>query len=193
MPTATPAPVQESIILTGTGNAVVDVDKTSLGALVHIVGNDAGRHFAVTNYGAGNKKYDLLANTTDPYDGIRPLDFLDREHTIRFEVKGAGSWTIEIIPLDWIRFRDEGRLIVVPGSYNSTGDDVFFVSGDCDMATITGNDAGRYFGVHAWHGSGRDLLVNATDPFQGTVLMTKDTFAIEVVAVGSWSVDIAAP
>lgn len=192
-PTATPAPIQKPIVLTGSGSAVVDVDKTSQSVLVHITGNAASRHFAVTNYGAGNKKYDLLVNTTDPYDGIRPLDFLDQEHTTRFEVKAADDWTIEIVPLDWDRFRDEGRLVVVPGGYSGTGNDVFFVEGDCDTATIAGNDAGRYFGIHAWYSNGRDLLVNTTDPFQGTVLMTKDTFAVEVVAVGSWSMDITAP
>lgn len=189
--TNTPAAAQEPIILTGSGSAVVDVDKDSMGVLVHITGNADGRHFAVANYGSGGEQYDLLVNTTDPYDGVRPMDFLDDEHTKRFEVTATGDWTIEITSLSPDVLGD--HIINAPGSYVGTGDDVFFVLGDCDTATIEGNSEGRYFGVFGWYSKGRDLLVNTSDTYKGTVIMKRDTFAVEVVAVGAWSISITAP
>lgn len=78
-----------------------------------------------------------MVNTTDPYDGIVPLDFMADEHAARFEVKAHGDWTIEILPLS------TARVLVVPGSIDGKGDDVILLTGSKpDTAIIKGNDEG---------------------------------------------------
>src|SRR4030065_1058006 len=58
-PTATPEP----ILLTGSGDAVVDVDIPFNIAVVHITGNASGRYFGVTSYGEDGEQINLLVNT----------------------------------------------------------------------------------------------------------------------------------
>jgi hypothetical protein len=189
VPTNTPTPTPEPIILTGDGDSVVDVDQSFGGALVHITGNAAGRHFAVTNYDSDGNSVGLLVNTTDAYDGVRPLDFMADEHTTRFEISATGPWTIEILPLatEYI----EPYIVTVPGEFEGTGDGVIFLTGGTpDLASIVGNQSSRHFGVFGYNG-GRDLLVNTTDPYEGSVMLDADTVAIEVMAVGPWSITVS--
>ena len=181
-----PTPIPDPIVLTGTGDSIVDVDNYFEFAIAHIVGNSSGRHFAVTNYGGDGESIDLLVNTTDPYDGIKPLDFRNGEHTTRFEIKANGEWTIEILPVSY------ARILTVPGSIEGSGDEVFFLDGSKpDLVKITGNDEGRHFAVFSY-GSSSDLLVNTTDIYSGTVIVDGDTIAIEVKANGPWTIEISA-
>lgn len=192
-PTSTPRPTvtattppMESIILTGSGDSIVDLDKPDDPALVHITGNAASRHFAVISYGTDGEQIDLLVNTTDPYDGVRPLDFLNDEHTARFEVTSTGPWTIEVLSLFDI------PKAAVPGIYEGTGDGVFFLDGAADTATITGNDAGHHFAVESY-GNGYDLLVNTTEPYSGQVIVSRDARIFVVKAAGPWAIKFSAP
>jgi len=183
-PTNTPTPIPEPLVITGTGDSIEDIDNYFNIAIVHIVGNSSGHHFAVINYGEDGESIDLLVNTTEPYDGIRPLDFRNGEHTTRFEIKATGEWTIEILPLSY------SRVLNVPGSIEGSGDEVFFLDGSKpDLANIVGNDEGRHFAVISY-GSYSDLLVNTTDVYSGTVIVDGDTLAIEVKAAGSWNIEI---
>jgi hypothetical protein len=185
-PTDTPTVTPTPIVLTGTGDAIVDIEKGAEPALVHIIGNSASRFFAVINYDSNGEQIDLLVNTTDPYDGVRPLDFRNDEQTARFEVQATGTWTIEVIPLLAI------ERVEVPGSISGVGDYVFALSGGIpDTATITGNQSERFFAVLGY-GDGIDLLVNTTDPYQGVVLLDPDTLIIEVQAEGEWTIEIEA-
>jgi hypothetical protein len=180
-PTITPTP----IIIEGAGDAVVDVERPDDPSIIHIIGNAASRHFAVTSYGSDGQRLDLLVNTTSPYDGRKPLDFLVGEHTTRFEVSATGPWTISILPLT------AAQVLSVPGSIEGRGDDVVFLTGERpDLATIAGNDSSRHFAVREY-GSGRPgLLVNTTDPYQGTVPLNADTLILVISAVGDWTIDI---
>jgi hypothetical protein len=185
-PTETPTVTPTPIVLTGTGDAIVDIDKGAEAALVHITGNSASRFFAVVNYDNAGEQIDLLVNTTEPYDGVRPLDFRDDEHTARFEVQADGAWTIEILPLSAI------EKVEVPGEISGVGDYVFaLVAGTPDTATITGNASSRFFAVMGY-GNGIDLLVNTTDPYEGIVLLDPETLVIDVQAVGEWTIEIEA-
>jgi len=185
-PTSTPTPTPEPIIITGSGDSIVDIDKEDEPALIHIVGNSAGRHFAVTNYGIGGEKIDLLVNTTNPYDGIRPLDFSKDELTGRLEIKATGEWTIEVLPLT------SAHTLSVPGAFEGVGDDVLILTGGTpDLATIIGNATSRHFAVISY-GKRRDLLVNTTDPYDGTVILDRDTVILEITAEGSWSISVTA-
>jgi hypothetical protein len=120
-PTSTQEP--EPITLSGSGDDVVDFENPFDIAIVKITGNSAGRYFGVKNYGSDGTNYNLLVNTTDPYEGIRPLDFYDSEHTTRFEITAVGEWTIEILPIT------EARTLSVPGEIEGFGDEVVIING----------------------------------------------------------------
>lgn len=181
-PTPTPTPLPEPIVLTGTGDSLVDIEKGEWVALVHIIGNSAGGHFAVKNYDANDQDIDLLVNTTDPYDGVRPLDFLVGEHTYGFDVTATGDWTIEVIPLPLI------EKVSASESIEGVGDFVFAIQGEPRRATITGNAGSSHFAVKAYSSSSIDLLVNTTDPYNGEVRLEPGVAIIEVIAVGDWSI-----
>jgi len=198
-PTATtePTPIPEPVTLTGTGDSVVDAEGWECQpGLVHIVGNAGGRFFAVENFDAAGERLELLTNTTEPYDGWRPLDWMSDECTTRFQVQGAGDWSITLYPLAPIPEVDAHRMDV-PGTYEGSGDDVIILAGAAntpDLANVSGNAAGRFFAVMAWVTSrGSDqLLINTTEAYEGTVILDPTTLALEVNAVGAWSVEVTA-
>ena len=128
----------------------------------------------------------MLVNTTDPYDGVRPLDFNNGEHTTRFEVTASDEWRIEALPIT------SARILTVPGSIEGNGDDVIFVEGATpDLAKIKGNAESRFFAVKSY-GKSSNLLVNTTDPYEGTVIVSGDTVILEIQAAGNWSIEITA-
>lgn len=194
-PTDTPAPTEtplpptttpEPIIFTGTGDSIVDFVNPFQLAIVHITGNGQSHHFAVKNYNSNGETIDLLVNTTDPYDGIRPLDFRNDEHTARFEVNATGEWKIEVLPIS------SARVMAVPGIIEGQGDEVILLKGaKPDLAKIKGNSESRHFAVHAY-GNFSDLLVNTTDPYDGTVIVNEDVVVLEITATGIWSIELTA-
>ena len=184
--TATPEPpaTPEPLVLSGSGDSIVDVERPDTPALIHITGNDAGQHFAVMSYDSEGERIELLVNVTDPYDGICPLDFMSGEHTTRLEISATGEWRVEILPLT------AARTLTVPGSIEGEGDDVLWLVGATpDLATIVGNAGGHYFGAWAY-GDGRDMLVNTTDPYEGTVILSSDATLLALQATGAWNVTV---
>jgi predicted small lipoprotein YifL len=181
--TPTPTPVPEPLVYTGSGDAVVDLDRPNEASLIHIAGNAAGHHFAVKSYDSVGNYLELLVNTTEPYNGTRPLDFMADEYATRLEITASGDWAVTISPLVLISVLD------VPGTYEGEGDDVIFLNGNPDLATIEGNQAGRHFAIKGYNG-GRNLLVNTTDPYEGTVILHKETLILEIIAEGPWSITV---
>lgn len=189
LPTATFTPTPEPITFSGSGDSVVDFDLNGQPSIIHIKGNASGRYFGVESFDNTGEKIDLLVNTTDPYDGFRPLDWLDDEYTTRLQINAIGNWTIEIMPLSSSP-EIQRHILSIPGTYEGNGDDVVIVvDGTPDLATIKGNEEGRYFGVTGW-GKRRDLLVNTTDPYEGTVILSSNTVALEIIAEGNWSIKV---
>lgn len=181
-----PTPAPKPIEFTGNGDSIVDFINPFDVAITHITGNASSHHFAVTNYGIDGNSIDLLVNTTDAYNGIRPLDFGRDEHTTRFEVKASDEWRIEILPIT------SARVLIVPGVIEGIGDDVIFLDGATpDIAKINGNTESRHFAVISY-GNHSDLLVNTTDPYEGTVIIKGNSTTIEIKANGSWSIEIIA-
>jgi len=179
-PTAVPKPVK----LSGSGDSILDFENPFEGGIVHISGNADAGYFGVTSFGSDGTQIDLLVNTTEPYDGFRPLDFRGGQHTVRFQVKASGKWAVEVLPLT------AARKLSVPGTIEGKGDDVVALGGGKpDLAKIRGNAIGRYFGVTGY-GKYTDLLVNTTDPYEGTVILKADTVVIEVRAEGPWSIAV---
>lgn len=177
--TATPAE------FSGNGDSIVDVAKSNEPMIAIIQGNSEGRLFAVTSLDANNQHIALLVNTTDPYFGVRPVDFRTGELTTRFEVKAIGGWSIDLLPLT------SANKLNVPSEIKGSGDDVLILTGGIpDIAAITGNSSSRLFAV-VGYGSRSDLLVNTTDPYQGQVILNPDTLVLVITAMDEWSIAIA--
>ncbi len=66
LPTATNTPIPEPIIISGSGDDVVDIDKWS-GPAILIINYQGRSNFVISNYGAGGEKIDLLVNTIGSY------------------------------------------------------------------------------------------------------------------------------
>jgi hypothetical protein len=186
IPTLTPTPVPEPIVLSGTGDSVVDFEKDNNPAILKVK-HEGTSNFSIVNYGVDGERYSLLVNKIGEYEGTLLLDVLDNEHTGRFEITArAGSWEIVILPLT----PEYVELITVPGTYENCGDDVFFIIGDVrpDTATID-HDGSSNFVVRALD-TRRRLLVNEIGSYHGTVLLQPDTFSIEVFADGCWAIQV---
>jgi len=194
IPTPTQPPLPDPLPLEGTGENVVDLDwPCGTPGLLHIIGNQESRHFAVESLDAVGDTVELLVNTTDPYDGWRTLNWTD-ECAVRLHIKAAGPWTATLYPIAPLP-EIQPHALTLPATYAGTGDDVIILTqGTPDLATITGNDNSRYFGVFAWIGSrsSDSILINTTDPYQGTIPLKPDTFALEIRASGPWTIDITA-
>lgn len=178
-----PTPTPEPIVLSGSGDSVVNVEKGTDPALAQITYN-GGSNFIVENYGADGEQIELLVNTIGSYEGTRPLDFMANETTTRFQIKASGPWEIRIVPLA------EGRRMDVPGSAQGTGDDVLLLVGETpDLLQADASNATSNFIVLGYDG-GRDLLVNEIAPYSGTVMLNPQTIVLEIVATGPWTIEV---
>lgn len=185
-PTATPDLSFEPIELSGSGDSVVNVEKPQVPAIIEISGNDESRFFSVESVNAEGETLNLLVNATELYHGIRPLDFGRSAHTTRLQVSAPGGWSAVIRPLS------AAKHLTVPGSISGTGDDVIVLEGATpDLATISGNQAERYFGVTGYGDSFPDLIVNTTNPYSGQSIVESSVVVLEVQAVGDWSIEIS--
>ena len=186
-PTAT---VPTPNVYTGSGDSILDIEKPDDEVLIYVRGNSASRHFGVTGYGADGECTGLFVHTSlrpqpDPYEGVRPLDFMQGQETTRLEIDASGRWQIEIRSLRSARTVEAGDII------KGDGDDVFLIKGSPDAAVIEGNAAGRNFAVTAY-GTSADILVNTVDPYVGVVMMPPDSSVVEVTTIGPWEVRLHA-
>lgn len=185
LPTVAIVTERQPISLIGTGDSVVDVAKWDGPALLH-ARYSGDSNFAVSNYDSDNHRIDLLINTTGVYDGFRPLDLLDDESTTRFEVKAAGPWHLEVLPLN------KAPTFDVPAKVAQRGDIVFWLNGSPDLLKSASN-AHANFVVYGYSKSGGgELLINKIGPYAGTVVLPTDTYIIAVQAEGAWTMEITA-
>lgn len=189
LPTATPTPIPsptpipDPVVLSGSGDSVVDFENPFDISIAHITGNAGSRHFSVKSYESTGDSYELLVNTTDPYEGTVLLD-VAVTHTTRFEIAATGEWTIIVDSVI------NARELIVPGIIEGNGDDVIILrEGTPDLAHIKGNEQARHFSVKGY-GSSSDLIVNTTDPYEGTVILASDTILLEISATGAWSIEV---
>lgn len=183
LPTETAVPI-EPIVLTGKGDSIEDFTRSYGAGLYTIEGNACDRFFAVTSFDDAGNQIELLVNETQPYTGIRPMDFGDTT-TTRLEIKSSCAWKITINPLSTI------RIFTVPGDVSGTGDDVVLLQGGTpDLADITGNASSRYFGVFSYGKNGYDVIVNTTEPYQGSVMLDSETLILEVKSNDEWNISV---
>ncbi|MGH8824823.1 MAG: vWA domain-containing protein [Jiangellaceae bacterium] len=182
-PATSPEPSAEdghdaTVVLTGSGDAKVDLIKNAPGpAVVHVTGNLACRYFGVRTLGTEH----FLVLTLDSYDGVRSLDRDGREST-GFDVRATGAWEIEVLPLSAVPTFNT--------SFRGDGDMVVRFTGDGSLAEITGNNEGRYFDVRAFGAHGTDRLVTTTEAYSGSCQVSGGPQFFEIQAVGSWTVTV---
>lgn len=183
VPPPTGAPVPEPIVLAGTGDAVLEVDKWPGPAIAHITYHGRS-NFIVWNYGPGGERMYLLVSTTGKYEGTRPIDFLEHEQTARFEVTTSGEWEIEVLPLEEI------RLVAVPSTFEGSGDDVVRFSGEePDLLLVDASDAESNFVIWGY-GDTTDLLVNEIAPYTGTVVAPDGSSILCIESEGDWVIEV---
>jgi hypothetical protein len=170
-------------VFTGSGDQVVDVEKWDGPALVRIT-HSGGGNFAVWNYGPNNERIDLLVNTIGSYAGTLPLDWLDNEDTVRFQVTAGGTWEIHIDPFETMRREN------VPGRVDGVGDDVVLLDGTPDVISVEADKASGNFAIWAWGTDGRDLIVNEIAPYTGKVLAPGGTRILVITAEKEWTLAI---
>lgn len=184
----TPTPDEERVIpdpivYTGSGDDVIEITPPNDLWAFRISGNSGAHHFSVTGYAENGEYNALFVNTTEPYSGIT-LD--QSQTTTMLEIKAEGEWTVELISF--------GLLDVIYGgdTYTGTGDMVFLMYDYGKTADISGNADAHHFAVKAHNETTTDLLVNTTDPYEGTVLLRDKFFVVEVTAESPWTFTLSA-
>jgi len=184
--TKTPTPKPEPITLSGSGDSVVDFVKWPGAAVLDITYIGAS-NFILASYDKDNQKIDSLVNAIGNYEGKMLMDVGDGDHSARFQVKSSGLWVIEIKPFAFENLNSA----IAPATYEGKGDDVLFVGpGNLDLLKIDASKADSNFIVLVWTKTGRTLAVNEIAPYSGTVILSKDTFMLEVFAEGPWEIEL---
>jgi len=178
-------PVPDPVSYEGNGDDVLTIEPPEEGPfLVYATGNQGERHFSITGFDAEDNQTELFVNTTKSYEGVT-LDYGD---TSLLEIDATGDWEIEL------RSIRDARLVEVPGSIEGSGDEVFLVEGEPSVAEVTGNQEGRHFSVVSYNEPiglmSSDLLVNTTDPYEGSNRIDGDTELIVVTAVENWEISL---
>ena len=171
----------DPVVYTGTGDDVIQIDPPDGTYVFHISGNDEGRHFSVTAYDNYADYLALLVNTSDPYIGTT---YDNTQSAAILEIKATGDWTIELISI----FTTDA--LISGNTISGEGDAVLQVFQPVLTADVAGNEAGRHFAIKSYGTSGEylDLLVNATDPYEGTVMLGLEASILAITATGPWSV-----
>jgi hypothetical protein len=174
-------PAFEPIVLSGTGDDVVDVSMPTDQAGIITLTHQGGANFAVISYDPAGNRIDLLANVIGNYNGARPVNLTGTEPVGQLEITADGPWTAEI------RSLAEAR-IEVTQTFSGQGPDVVILGGDTGNAASVTHDGSANFAVIAW-GDSRDLLVNEIGAYQGRVRIPPGTILLDIQADGGWSFD----
>lgn len=164
----------------GYGDDVLSINTPSYPFAFYITGNSSSEHFAVTTYNSAGEYGELLVNTTDPYSGFT----IDPSYDVStIEVKASGSWKIELRSI-----YDTGS-ISADSNYSGYGDAVLLIKSHGTTAYITGNSSEHHFAVWTY-GVNNDLLVNTTESYDGTVMISGSPVLLVVKAVGEWTIQL---
>lgn len=184
LPTVTPTPKPQPIILTGSGDSVVDVQKWNSVALMKVT-YSGGSNFIVENFDKSGSQMDLLINTIGAYSGSQLIDIFDDDHTSRFQVTASGPWEIQILPVSEI------RKVSIPGIVQGVGDDVVLLpGGSADILKSDASQATSNFIVYGLSNTDFYLLFNEIAPYAGSVIAQDGTALIQVKATGAWSIEV---
>jgi hypothetical protein len=182
-PTATPP--REPIAHSGIGDSVFYPQKW-IGPAVVRISYDGPGPLTVWTQNDDAEREDMLANVVGPYQGNSVIDLFGNQRILRFEVRTAGAWTIEVLPLS------TAMHLSIPGAIQGSGDDVVVFDGPFtpDLLMVDAPLATGAFTVLSY-GSQRDEVIGTSGPYSGTVSIPRDTTVLAVKALGPWRLEIA--
>lgn len=175
-----PDVIPESIVYEGNGDSVIRINHPDGLYVLYIKGNADSRFFAVKGYNSEGEKTELFVNTTDVYEGIT-ID--PSQSTEILEISANGAWRIEVRSL-WTC-----DVIYDTSTYTGKGDSIVLANFYASLAQIEGNKDGHFFAVRSY-GERKNLMVNTTDVYSGTVMMKYKPFLLEIHATGDWSITL---
>jgi hypothetical protein len=179
------APMPGTIILSGSGDDIVDIDKWDGPAVVFItnITHKDDSDFVVRSVASDGKEIDLLVETTGSYQVALPLDFREGEYAARFQIESSGDWQIQIFQ------QPEYRTVEAPGMITGRGDEYIFLKGNPDLLKINAAKAESRFVV--WEiGRGIYRIIDEPAPYNVSVVVGEGTFMLYVEAKGEWTIDV---
>ena len=178
-------PAMEPIVLEGSGDDVITLDKPILLAAMDVKANAASRYFGISPLYASGDSGSSLVNTTDPLEGTVLLMGGFEEAVAGFEIRANGAWSFTIKSIA------EVPHLAPTETIEGNGDALVRLDETDGLTTISvvGNEDGRYFGVRP-HGDSSFSVINTTEPYNGTVRLDSGTLLLEITAIGSWSITL---
>lgn len=171
--------IPDPVTYTGNGDDVITLAPFDGVFVFHITGNSSKHHFAVKGYDSNGENTGLFVNTTSAYDGIT-ID--PKQETTTLEVNASGDWIIEVQSINKMETISSGETL------SGSGDTVIVVSSYGSTATISGNAGNNHFAVKSYGRKRDKLLVNTTEVYEGTVMLSGEPIILEIDAVGEWSI-----
>lgn len=169
----------------GSGDARLDLNlEGDFVGVIHAISDQPADSFVVENYDKDGNLIGFLVNASAPYDGWRPLDFLNFEDSGSLQVTASGDWTIDVYDIF------NAPYVFIPSRVNGNGDFVLVLSGaQPDKGFVQANESGDLFRIL---GYGRDVsvLVDSTEPVVGSFSIDPDILVLEIQAVGDWQLDV---
>lgn len=165
----------------GSGDSIIQSITVSAPSLFRFQTNDDRHHDVKAYYGDGEYDYDLLVNSSDPYDGST---YLLPDRTYDIVIHCTSQWTAEIYKIGYTS----------DTSFSGSSDhitEIFQPETRYYKITYTGDD---HFAVKQRYGTGvydYELLVNETAPYSGTVRLSRaeDLCFFEITGEkGSWTI-----
>jgi hypothetical protein len=183
-PSPTATPPREPIVHSGSGDSVFYPQKW-IGPAVVRVSHDGAGPLTVWTQNDNAEREDMLVNVVGPYRGNSVIDLLGIQRILRFEVRTADAWTIEVLPLG------AAMHLTIPGAIQGAGDDVVVIEGPFppDLLSVDAPAVTGEFTVLAY-GTQQDRVIDAVGPYNGTVSIPRDTTVLAVKAVGQWRLEI---
>jgi hypothetical protein len=184
-PTETSLPLEfDPVSLAGRGDERVGFSIPEAAAAIAAVTNSGTGAFGVSTVAAGGTLDQVLVETSGAYSGLLLFDARPGQHSVAFDVRSGGAWTIRVEPValapSW-----SGSIPL-----SGTGDDVALLDTPADGSTailIEHGGSGR-IAVFAYTTSGElDQLVDATGSLDEAHDVPAGTVVFEVRAVGRWT------
>lgn len=176
-------PEHDTIVFSGTGDTVVEVDfhdDPRIASLSH----NGSSNFAVWALDSEGGNSDLLVNEIGSYDGRVLYNGSDREEMAALEVSADGAWEITLEPLSaatpWETEEDE---------FTGSGDDVVQLVWTPEGLTTLSmtHDGSSNFAIWGYTSTSRDLLANEIGAYDGQTTLTAGTLLLAVSADGGWT------
>ena len=171
----------ESVKYEGAGDDVIEIAPPhDRPWMLEITGNSSSRHFSVKGYDEAMEYTELFVNTTDPYTGF----VLDPSlSTVTLEISAEGDWSITLHDL-----YANVPSISLGETITGSGDAIYEILSHGKTADILGNSGSHHFSVKTFGDSQNELLVNTTDPYEGTVMLKGDPFLMIISSESDWTI-----